>query len=163
MKFCREGKFPASLRDTPLDFAAKKNPAAFCRILKRFSVGDFLASREEFFRVSCSLTAEAGRISRGCLGPSAKRPGSVFSMVPASCSSFLRLITSRPPDFIAALVRGHPLPLRRLYLRAGDFHHASGRGWSLPGISPVRGGGNQKYLEFKSRRCARVARPGIYN
>jgi len=78
MKFCREGKFPASLRDTPLDFAAKKNPAAFCRILKRFSVGDFLASREEFFRVSCSLTAEAGRISRGCLGPSAKRPGSVF-------------------------------------------------------------------------------------
>src|SRR6266850_1603566 len=78
MKFCREGKFPASLRDTPLDFAAKKNPAAFYRILKRFSVGEFLASREKFFRVSCSLTAEAGRISRGCLGPSAKRPGSVF-------------------------------------------------------------------------------------
>jgi len=50
----------------------------FCRNLERPASANFLQRVEEFFRVSCSLTAEAGRISRGCLGPSAKRPGSVF-------------------------------------------------------------------------------------
>src|SRR6266849_9078730 len=114
----------------------------FCRNLERPASANFLQRVEEFFRVSCSLTAEAGRISRGCLGPSAKRPGSVFLLGFFLFYFFLPRFS--PP---AGVLNGlcdfflrPPLPLRRLYLRAGDFRSTTKRLWMVLGDGSTCGG-----------------------
>ena len=114
VEFCREGKFPASLRDTPRNLRRQYIRqtfsrdfeivfAAFSRVLRVLSTS-FVLQGLKVFRVSCSLTAEAGRISRGSLAPQRSAPAQFFSRslfsVFSSCSipAFDSLLT---PDFIA--------------------------------------------------------------
>jgi hypothetical protein len=57
----------------------------------------------------------------------------------------------------AASARGPQLPLRRLYLWAGDFHRPGKRGWEQP-RRDVTGGRNpkprRKSFAFEYERCA---------
>jgi hypothetical protein len=54
------------------------------------------------------------------------------------------------PSSLAVL----PLPLRRLYLRAGDFHSPDTRGWKQPSDTSER-------RNWGVRRSADSARPGL--
>ncbi len=65
--------------------ARPKSAASSCRISAS-------ACGNNFFRVSCSHTAEAGRISRGALAPQRSTPAQVFCRV--TCRGFL-LMSSR--------------------------------------------------------------------
>jgi hypothetical protein len=159
---------PASRVKTPRNLAALRKTQKVSRGFETVFLDESLASRqkvslsflqglEKLFWVPCrvlkSFLSFLSFLLAHC-GGGQDKPGLPWPLSEAPRLSFFpwfplpvfspRLITSRLPDFIAALVRGHPLPLRRLYLRAGDFHHASRRGWNLPGISPFRGGGNSE-------------------
>jgi hypothetical protein len=103
----------------------------------------FLASQQEEFLTTFLLAhCGGGQDKPGCLGPSAKLPRHCFFVAIRIWYHFhspphpwmfrtggvlrVRNLSPRRP-----LVRP-PLPLRRLYLRAGDFHSAGRRGWRQP-------------------------------
>src|SRR5437660_11672420 len=65
------------------------------------------------------MPRRSANFARGLPCPNSSLMG--LSLVPFLISSFHFQITSPP------------LPLRRLYLRTGDFHSATRRGWRLPG------------------------------
>ncbi len=104
----------------------------------------FPPSRREAFLTSFLLAhCGGGQDKPGCLGPSAKLPRHFFcshsnlvffplSRSPASSVDVSHRLCTPCSNPLDSLASSPPLPLRRLYLRAGDFHSNGRRRWKQP-------------------------------